>query len=116
LESQIICGIGVVNANALSRVKLTRRPAISSEDPEFSWETFLLVTGRRRVGDPVDATADILIDSFGYPREYDCQQRQLICALARRKRRTDPERWFRRLCVCLDGGGKSESTKIEDES
>lgn len=52
-----------------------------SEFPAFSWETLLLVTDRRRVGEPVEALADILIDLFGYPREDDRQRRQMICAL-----------------------------------
>jgi len=54
--------------------KLTRRAAKSSEFPAFSWETLLLATDRRRVGEPVEAVADILIDLFGYLREDNCQR------------------------------------------
>jgi hypothetical protein len=45
-------------------VELTRRATKSSEGPTFSWETLLLATDRRMVGEPVDAVADMLIDLF----------------------------------------------------
>jgi hypothetical protein len=43
-------------------MELTRRATKSSEGPTFSWETLLLATDRRRVGEPVDAVADMLKD------------------------------------------------------
>jgi hypothetical protein len=62
------------------RSKLTRRAAISSEAPVFSWEMLLLARDRRSVGEPVEAVADILIYLFRYPREEDCRRRQMIRA------------------------------------
>jgi hypothetical protein len=38
--------IAAVNAKEFSRLKLTIRAAISSEDPAFSWETFRLAIDR----------------------------------------------------------------------
>jgi hypothetical protein len=54
---------------------------MSSEAPVFSWETLLLAMDRRRVGEPVEAVADILTYLFRYRQEDDCQRRQMIPAL-----------------------------------
>jgi len=62
------------------RSELTRRAAISSEAPVFSWDMLLLARDRRSVGEPVEAVADILIYLFRYPREDDCWRRQMIRA------------------------------------
>lgn len=62
------------------RSELTRRAAISSEAPVFSWEMLLLARDRRSVGEPVEAVADILIYLFRYPREDDCWRRRMIRA------------------------------------
>jgi len=69
--------------------KLTRRAAKSSEFPAFSWETFLLATDRRRVGEPVEAVADILIDLFGYPREDNCSAEANDTGFSRTRRGSD---------------------------
>jgi hypothetical protein len=73
--------IAAVNAKEFSRLKLTIRAAISSEDPAFSWETFRLANDRWMVGEPVEAVADILIDPFEYLREGDCQRDGMTRAL-----------------------------------
>lgn len=41
----------------------------------------LLARDRRSVGEPVEAVADILIYLFRYPREDDCQRKQMMGAL-----------------------------------
>jgi hypothetical protein len=54
---------------------------MSSDGPAFSRETLLLATDRRRVGEPVEAVADILFYLFGCLREDDCRGRQMIRTL-----------------------------------
>jgi hypothetical protein len=49
------------------------------------------------VGDPVEAVADIPIDPFESLREGDCQRGLNDTCFARRRRRKDPGRWFRRV-------------------
>jgi hypothetical protein len=39
-------------------------PSLSSERAEFSWEILLLAGARRKVGEPVEAVADIAVEEL----------------------------------------------------